>query len=128
VVSFADGYPLLLTSQASLDALNARLAAPVEMLRFRPNLVVEGAEAWAEYRWTRLRIGGAAFRVVKPCDRCVVTTIDPRTGTQPEPDEPLRTLKQFPRDARGRVLFGQNLVPEICGAVRVGDGVEVVLS
>jgi len=123
VVSFADGYPLLLTSRASLDDLNAKLANAVPMLRFRPNLVIEGALPWAEYDWVRLRIGQAVFRVVKPCDRCVVTTIDPETGLRPEPDEPLQTLKLFKRDARGRVLFGQNLVPERCGVVRVGDEV-----
>jgi uncharacterized protein YcbX len=126
VVSFADGYPLLLCSAASLAALNAGLAVPVPMLRFRPNLVVEGAAAWAEYDWARVRIGGVVFRAVKPCDRCVVTTIDPETGLQPDPDEPLRTLKMFRRDARGRVLFGQNLVPDGGGIVRVGDAVEVL--
>ncbi len=126
VVSFADGYPVLLASSASLAALNARLAAPVPMLRFRPNLVIEGAAAWAEYEWPRVRIGAAEFRVVKPCDRCVVTTIDPETGLQPDAEEPLRTLKLFKRDARGRVLFGQNLVPDRGGVVRVGDAVEVV--
>jgi uncharacterized protein YcbX len=126
VVSFADGYPLLLASSASLAALNARLAVPVAMLRFRPNLVIEGAAAWAEYEWARVRIGQAVFRVVKPCDRCVVTTIDPETGLRPDTEEPLRTLKTFRRDARGRVLFGQNLVPDGGGVVRVGDTVEVL--
>ncbi len=126
VVSFADGYPVLLTSAASLAALNDALAAPVQMLRFRTNLVIEGAPAWAEYEWKRVRIGAVAFRVVKPCDRCVVTTIDPGTASQPDPQEPLRTLKLFKRDARGRVLFGQNLVPDGGGAVQVGDAVEVL--
>lgn len=124
VVSFADGYPVLLTSVASLGALNEALPVPVPMLRFRPNLVIEGTAAWAEYEWSRIRIGGVAFRVVKPCDRCVVTTIDPETGLRPDPEEPLRTLKMFRRDARGRVLFGQNLVPDNIGVVRVGDAVE----
>jgi uncharacterized protein YcbX len=126
VVSFADGYPVLLTSAASLAALNSALAAPVEMLRFRPNLVIEGAPAWAEYEWRHVRIGAAAFRVVKPCDRCVVTTIDPETGLQPDAAEPLHTLKLFRRDARGRVLFGQNLVPDGGGTLRLGDAVEVL--
>ncbi len=126
VVSFADGYPVLLTSVASLGAVNDALAAPVEMLRFRPNLVIEGAAAWAEYAWARLRIGGVVFRVAKPCERCVVTTIDPETGLQPDAEEPLRTLKRFTRGARGQVLFGQNLVPDGGGVVRVGDAVEVL--
>ena len=123
-VSFADGFPVLLTARESLADLNARMAHPVEMLRFRPNLVIEGAAAWAEDRWRRVRIGGAVFRVVKPCERCVIPSIDPETAERPDPDEPLRTLKTFRRDARGRVLFGQNLVPEVCGVVRVGDRVE----
>jgi uncharacterized protein YcbX len=126
VVSFADAFPILLGAAESLADLNARLARPVPMLRFRPNLVVEGAPAWAEDGWRRVRIGNAIFRVVKACDRCIVTTIDPDTGDRPDPEEPLRTLKSFRRDARGRVYFGQNLVPERCGLVRVGDAVEVL--
>jgi uncharacterized protein YcbX len=126
VVSFADGFPILLGAAESLADLNARLARRVPMLRFRPNLVVEGAPAWAEDGWRRVRIGGAVFRVVKACDRCIVTTIDPDTGDRPDPEEPLRTLKTFRRDAGGRVYFGQNLVPERCGTIRVGDAVEVL--
>ncbi len=121
VVSFADGFPILLTSVESLADLNARMAVPVGMSRFRPNLVVQGAPAWAEDGWARVRIGDTVLRVAKPCDRCVVTTIDQATGERPDPEEPLRTLKTFRRDARGRVLFGQNLVPEAGGVIRVGD-------
>jgi uncharacterized protein YcbX len=128
VVSCADGFPLLLTTEASLAALNARLASPVPMLRFRPNLVVAGAPAWAEDSWRRLRIGTATFRVVKPCDRCVVTTIDPATATRPNPEEPLRTLKTFRRDATGRVYFGQNLIPDSGGEIRRGDAIDVLES
>jgi uncharacterized protein YcbX len=125
VVSFADGYPLLVTSTASLSDLNARLLAKVPMLRFRPNLVVEGAHPWAEDDWQRIRIGAASFRVPKPCDRCGIPSIDQETGLRPDPEEPLRTLKTFRRDASGRVLFGMNLVPETLGSVQVGDAVEV---
>jgi uncharacterized protein YcbX len=125
VVSFADGFPLLLTTTASLADLNRRLRAPVPMLRFRPSLVIEGAPPWAEDNWHRIRIGAAVFRVPKPCDRCIIPTIDQETGSRPDPEEPLRTLKTFRRDSSGRVLFGMNLVPEVCGAVRVGDAVEV---
>ncbi len=124
-VSFADGFPLLLTTTASLADLNTRLANPIPMLRFRPNIVVEGAPAWAEDTWRRIRIGTAVFRVVKPCDRCIMTTIDPETAERPDPEEPLRTLKTFRRDTRGRVLFGQNLVPEACGTICVGDELDI---
>lgn len=122
-VSFADGYPLLLTSEASLAALNARLDDPVPMTRFRPNVVVAGVEAFAEDRWRQVRIGEALFHVVKPCARCVVTTIDQQTAAQGK--EPLRTLRTFRRRGR-QVYFGMNLIPDEPGVVRVGEAVEVV--
>ncbi|GEC20160.1 MOSC domain-containing protein [Pseudonocardia hydrocarbonoxydans] len=126
VVSFADGYPLLLTTQESLADLDARTggAAPLSMTRFRPNLVIAGAPAWAEDGWRRVRVGDATFRVVKACDRCVLTAVDPETAeTGPEP---LRTLARH-RRWDGKVWFGTNLVPDTPGAVlRVGDAVEVL--
>ncbi len=125
-VSFADGFPILLTTQGSLDDLNARLQRPVPMTRFRPNLVIENAPAWAEDSWRRVRIGTAIFRVAKPCDRCIITTLDPATTTQPDGNEPLLTLATFRRDATGGIMFGQNLVPELCGMVRAGDAVEIL--
>ncbi len=125
-VSFADGFPLLLTTQASLDALNARLPAPVTCARFRPNVVIAGSEPWAEDGWRRIRIGAVAFTVAKPCERCMVTTVDPDTGLRPDKSEPLRTLARFRRDARGGVMFGQNLVPEQDGTIAVGDPVVVL--
>lgn len=122
-VSFADGYPVLLTTTASLDDLNARLPAPLPMNRFRPNLVVEGGEAFEEDRWARVRIGDVAFRVVKPCARCAVTTVDQATGVPGK--EPLKTLATF-RRTEGKVMFGQNLIPEAGGTVHRGDRVEVL--
>lgn len=120
IVGFADGYPFLLITQASLDDLNARLAEPIEMRRFRPNLVVEGAAPFAEDGWARLRIGELLFRGVKPCDRCTVTTVDPDTGTRGP--EPLRTLSTYRKDGN-KVLFGMNLVHEQRGPIAVGDPV-----
>lgn len=125
-VSLADGFPVLLTTEASLADLNTRLPFPIPMLRFRPNLVVSGAAAWAEDGWRRIRIGAVVFRVAKPCDRCMMTTIDPETALRPNPVEPIRTLGRFRRDRRGGVMFGQNLVPENTGIVRVGDAVTVL--
>ncbi|KAA1019026.1 MOSC domain-containing protein [Pseudonocardia sp. EV170527-09] len=130
-VSFADGYPLLLTSAASLDALNALVAegrhaaeAPLPMTRFRPNAVVEGAPAWAEDGWRRIRIGVAEFRVAKGCARCVLTTVDP--GTAAKGREPMATLAQH-RRFDGKVWFGVNLIPDDPGAeITVGDPVEVL--
>ena len=125
-VSFADGFPLLLASTASLADLNARLAAPIPMGRFRVNVAIEGGAAWEEDAWERVRIGEVTFAVVKACERCVVTTIDPETGERPDKTEPLRTLAQFRRDVRGGVMFGQNMVPETGGTIRIGDEVEVL--
>ncbi|MFJ2393634.1 MOSC domain-containing protein [Streptomyces sp. NPDC087843] len=129
-VAFADGYPLLLTTLASLDALNSLIArgdhaheGPLPMNRFRPNVVVSGTTAWAEDDWTRVTIGEVAFRVAKMCGRCVVTTTDQDTAERGR--EPLRTLGRHRRFG-SRLIFGQNLVPESTGIVRVGDPVTVV--
>ena len=125
VVSFADSFPALLISEASLEALNARLEEPVPMHRFRPNLVVSGVEAFAEDAWDRVRIGEMHFLVAKPCARCVVTTVDQETGVPGK--EPLRTLETFRRGEGGKVYFGQNLIPLHPGAVRRGDIVQPTL-
>ena len=111
----------------SLAALNARLARPVPIGRFRGNIVVDGAAAWAEDSWRLVRIGGALFRVVKPCDRCIVTTVDQQTGQRPDRTEPLRTLGTFRHDENG-IMFGQNLVPTMTGRIAVGDAVDVLES
>lgn len=120
-VGFADGYPFMLLSAASLDELNARLEAKVPMNRFRPNLVVSGTAPFDEDRWRELTIGEVPFRVAKPCDRCTVVTIDQATGT-PTGKEPLRTMTGF-RTARNGVLFGQYLLPRGRGVIRRGDAV-----
>lgn len=122
IVSFADGYPMLLISEASLDELNRRLDEPLEMRRFRPNLVISGCEPHAEDGFSTLRIGEVSFRGVKRCDRCVVTTIDPDTGEKGK--EPLRTLAQY-RLEDGKVWFGMNLIHDGSGTLRLGDSVQV---
>jgi hypothetical protein len=129
-VSLADGFPLLVTTTASLDALNALIAAgdhaqegPLPMNRFRPNAVVEGTAAWAEDGWRRVRIGEVVFRVPKPCGRCVITTTDQVTGERGR--EPLRTLGRH-RNIDAQLVFGQNLVPETPGTLHVGDPFTVV--
>lgn len=115
-VAFADGFPLLLIGQASLDDLSARVGRPLEMLRFRPNLVVIGSEPYAEDGWKRIRIGELEFRVVKGCSRCIMTTLDPQTGERSADREPLSTLKGY-RERGGEVYFGQNLIA--CGEGRL---------
>ncbi|MFG3273508.1 MOSC domain-containing protein [Streptomyces luteogriseus] len=129
-VSFADGFPLLLTTTASLDALNSLIArgeyageGPLPMNRFRPNVVVAGTLAWAEDDWSRLTIGDVPFRVAKTCGRCVVTTTDQATGERGH--EPLFSLGRH-RRLGGKLVFGQNLVPLSRGTIRVGDPVGIL--
>jgi len=121
-VGFADGFPFLVTTEASLADLNRRLDLPVSMNRFRPNLVVSGGEPWAEDRWRHLRVGAIPFDVVKPCGRCAVITVDQASGVKGV--EPLRTLARF-RTLEGRVVFGQNLIHRGAGRLRIGDRVTV---
>jgi uncharacterized protein len=127
IVSFADGYPVLITNEASLTDLNTRITVTggnaVPMNRFRANIVVQGATAWAEDNWRDIQIGSATFRAVKSCARCQVTTTDQATGEVKGP-EPLKTLSTF-RDSANGILFGVNLVPVIAGTINVGDVVEV---
>jgi uncharacterized protein len=122
-VGLADGFPFLLISEASLADLNARLEHPVLMDRFRPNLVVGGCKPFAEDGWRLVRIGRITFRVVKPCSRCNITTVDQRTAAKGK--EPLRTLSRFRRTGT-KVLFGQNLIHDDKGTLRSGDPVEVI--
>ncbi|MBD1553230.1 MOSC domain-containing protein [Pseudomonas typographi] len=124
-VGFADGFPLLLIGQGSLDDLNQRIGRPMEMLRFRPNLVVDGAAPYAEDGWKRLRIGEVTFRVAVPCARCILTTLDPQTGERSADREPLNTLKGY-RLREGGIMFGQNLIAEGHGELQVGMAVDVL--
>lgn len=129
-VSFADAYPLLLANAASLDALNGWLLeagdveGPLPMTRFRPNVVIRGAEPWAEDDWVgrRLRIGEVTFRAVKPCGRCVVTTVDQETGEKGR--QPLRVLAERRNSAHG-LLFGLYLIPDNAGRIAVGDALHL---
>jgi len=122
IVSFADGYPLLLISEASLVDLNARLPAPVQMRQFRPNLVISGCEPYAEDGFARVRIGTLSFRGVKRCERCVVTTVNPDTAERGE--EPLSTLSRYRQDG-GKVWFGMNLIHDGQGPLSIGDPVHL---
>jgi hypothetical protein len=122
-VGFADGFPLLVAAQASLDDLNARLETPVPMNRFRPNLVIAGTEAWEEERHAGARIGELVVRMPKRCARCTVTLVDQATGERGK--EPLRTLATF-RAENAEVYFAQNAIPDQAGVVRVGDSVELL--
>ena len=151
IVSFADGYPLMLLGESTLADLNSRLELsfpdagrlpafrPLPMNRFRPNLVVSGCEAFAEDDWTRIRIGDAIFRSTKPCERCVITTVEQSKG-EFTGKEPLKTLASYRMakmviperlEALGvsetAVLFGQNLIAQTVGdVIAIGSDVEIL--
>jgi uncharacterized protein len=130
-VSLADAYGVLVTTTGSLAALNAHITAsggtPVPMARFRPNLVIE-APAWAETTWRRIKLGSATLDLIKPSDRCVVTTTDQRTGARMG-KEPLASLARIRRSADPRingVLFGENAIVIEPGKIAIGDTVTVL--
>ena len=121
--AFSDGFPLLLISQASLNDLNQRLAQPITMNRFRPNIVVDGCDAFAEDAWKKMRIGDIDFRIVKPCSRCVIPSINIETAVRE--DEPTKALKSY-RKRENKIFFGQNVIANNLGTIEVGMPVEVL--
>lgn len=125
-VAFADGFPLLLISQASLDDLNNRCQSTITATNMRPNIVVSSTEAYAEDHWKRIRIGSVEFAVVKPCGRCILTTVDAKTTERNALREPLSVLKQYRKGSDGEAHFGQNLIPLSSGVIELNDRVEVL--
>ncbi|MEO1049055.1 MAG: MOSC N-terminal beta barrel domain-containing protein [Bacteroidota bacterium] len=121
-VSFADGYPYLIVGQASLDDLNDKLENPISMIRFRPNFVFTGGQSYEEFQWSTFSIGNNHFQGLKPCVRCVLTTINPETGEKGK--EPLTTLAKQKIDEK--VVFGQHAIAVDHGEVKLGDDVYVV--
>jgi uncharacterized protein YcbX len=124
IVSFADGYPVLLTTTASLNDLNNRLDDTIEINRFRPNIVIDGELPFAEDNWQRVKIGNVVFRVIKKCARCHVINIDQQSGLATK--EPLKTLSTYRKEGN-KVNFGVNLIPETMGILHEEDKV-IVLS
>ncbi|MEH3111071.1 MAG: MOSC domain-containing protein [Agrobacterium cavarae] len=131
-VTFADGYQILVATTASLEALNADMMANGEdsigMERFRPNIVLETDEAWAEDRWAAIDINGIRFDLVKPCTRCIMTTQDQKTGSRDVPS-PMKAMGRIRMSADRRVpgvLFGWNLTPRGQGTISLGDVATVV--
>jgi uncharacterized protein len=121
--NFNDGFPLLIASQASLDALNAKLEQAVTWDRFRPNIVIDGdLEPHAEDSWKNIRVGTLELRIVKPCARCAIIMTNPESGERER--EPMRTLATY-RTVQGKVMFAQNAIHHAPGTIRVGDSLEV---
>ncbi|TCV98170.1 YcbX family protein [Biostraticola tofi] len=125
-LTFADGYPFLLISEASFLDLQRRCGAGITLTQFRPNIVVSGTEPFAEDSWKTLRIGSVVFEAVKPCSRCIFTTINVESGHKHPSVEPLSTLQGFRTAANGDVDFGQNLIAHSSGIIRAGDKVEIL--
>ena len=122
-MAFADGFPLLVVSEASLNDLNRKLEVPVPIERFRPNLVIKGCGPFGEDSWRRIRIGPLGIRLVKPCTRCTVPGVDLATGVMGE--EPLKTLARCRRSGN-RILFGMNAIPDDTGELKKGMRVELI--
>lgn len=123
LVSFADGFPLLIVAESSLADLNNRLSTPIAINRFRPNIVVKGCAAFAEDGWRELRIGDVQLSIVKPCSRCVIPSIDPETGNKQS--EVIKALAAY-RRREGKIYFGQNALYKAEGKIRVGDPVTII--
>ncbi|MDX1700203.1 MAG: MOSC domain-containing protein [Melioribacteraceae bacterium] len=122
-VSFADGYPYLIIGEKALEYLNSKLDKPVKMIQFRPNLVFSGGKEHEEDEWKEVKIGGINFAVVKPCARCVITTIDTEKGNKNK--EPLSTLSRY-RNYNNKILFGQNAIALSTGMLNLGDKISIV--
>lgn len=125
-VSFADGYPLLLIGQASLEDLNLRSDALHQMSQFRTNLVASGLRPFEEDGWRRIRIGEVEFLIAKPCSRCIMTTVESGSSRFNALKEPLATLTRYRRGEDGEVYFGQNLVALNEGWIAAGSEIEVL--
>jgi len=117
-VSLADGFPFLIIGQSSLNDLNIRLTTPVPMNRFRPNLVFTGGDPYEEDNWRNFSVGANKFVGVKPCSRCVMTTINQDTAEKNA--EPLKTLAAYRRQ-NNKIYFGQNVIAVDFTEIFVGD-------
>jgi uncharacterized protein YcbX len=133
LLTFADNYPVMLTATASLTELNQRIVEihqqtkeAILMNRFRPNIVIQTSEPFIEDTWSVIQIGEIRFTVVKPCSRCIITTIDQQQGTKNQLKEPLNTLGTFRQLSEQGVMFGVNMIPQNEGIIRAGDRLEVL--
>lgn len=121
--AFSDGFPLLLISEESLNDLNQRLDSPILMNRFRPNIVVKGGEAFAEDKWKKIRVNGIIYRIVKPCSRCVIPSINIDTAEREA--EPTKTLVNYRKQGK-KIYFGQNVIAEQSGRIDTGMQVDIL--
>jgi len=125
-LAFSDGYPLLIIGEQSLALLNEKASEDSYMSQFRSNLVFSGDMPFIEDTWRRIKIGEVEFEFVKPCERCIMTTVDLKTFKFRKSKEPLHTLAKFRADEKGRLMFGENLIAKNEGIINVGDTIEVL--
>lgn len=122
-VSFADGFPSLIISQASLDSFNTKLEQPISMAHFRPNIVISDCPAYAEDEWRAIKINGITFSLVKPCSRCIIPTIEPNSGNK---RMDIAKAMSTHRRRGNATYFGQNALHSTQGEICVGDNVELI--
>lgn len=120
---FADGFPLLLISQASIDFLAQESGIPLLAQNFRPNIVVQGCEAFEEDQWRKIRIGDIEFDIVKSCSRCVIPSIDLETA---EKNKPVMTVMLKHRRQGKKVYVGQNLIHRGFGDIHINQKIEII--
>lgn len=125
-LSFADGYPFLLINEASVQELQKRCPASIKLEQFRGNLIITGAQPFEEDTWRTIQIGEVVFTLDRPCSRCILTTVSPEKGIKHPKAEPLATLQTFRTNAEGDVDFGQNVIIQNTGVIRVGDTITVL--
>lgn len=125
-VAFADGYPFLLTTQASLEELNRTCPEDIKMAQFRPNLVIQGNTPFEEDSWKRIKIGEVEFENVKPCIRCIFTTLNPETAERLKKGEPLKTLGKFRLLDKKGITFGINIIALNTGVININDTIEIL--
>lgn len=125
-LTFADGYPFLLINEASFQNLQQRSPSAIHIEQFRPNIVISGAQAFDEDSWQVIRIGEIIFDLVKPCSRCILTTVSTDRGRKHPAGEPLKTLQSFRTADNGDVDFGMNMIARNGGVIRQGDSVEIL--
>ncbi len=124
-VLLTDASPIHLISTASLQDLNERLDRQFPIHQFRPNLVVEGCDPYAEDKWKEVQIGDCVFEVHMACPRCVLSTIDPATGIADPQSEPLRSWAEYRKDDKGKVNFGVYMIPRKLGTIKKGMRLEL---
>jgi uncharacterized protein YcbX len=120
---FADGFPFLLISQASIDFISEKVGYGISVQRFRPNIVVSGCQPFEEDGWRKIKIGQIEFDIVKSCSRCVIPTINLQTA---EKDKAVMQVMLDYRKKGAEVFVGQNLVHRQLGILRAGQPVTVL--